>query len=189
MNLSQYSQHRGVSVTAVEQAILAGRITRNQDGSIDVERADSEWQANTDPSERKTRKLRDPAISVQTGIKSSLTLAEAHRKLAENFDLEKLGKLPYSEARAIKENMNAKMAWVEVQKALSELLDRHEVASEIEKLFRVFRDACLNIPNRVAAQVANLTDLADVQDVIGAEIQQALNELSASLGRIAEGAE
>jgi hypothetical protein len=116
-----------------------------------------------------------------------MTLVDAHRKQAEGYDVDKLGKLPYSEARAIKENMAAKLAWIEVQKTLGELLDRSTVAGEIEKLYRVFRDAVLNIPTRVAAQVANVNDVSDAQDVIAQEIQTALDELSATLGRIAQG--
>lgn len=186
MNLTEYSQHRGISSSAVEQAILAGRISRNPDGSIDPERADAEWQANTDPAPRKTRKQRETAVTAGIGAAKAFTVADVRRQEAESFDVNRLGKMPYSEARAMKENFAAKMAWVEVQQKLGELLDRRVVADEIEKQFRVFRDAVLNIPNRVAAQVANVTEIADVQDVIASELHAALDELSASLERIGE---
>jgi len=187
VNLAEYSKHRGISIPSVKEAIFAGRITRMPDGSIDPAIADEEWAANTDPAPRKTRKQRDPIIDVEVGAKKAFTVADVRRQEAESFDVNRLGKMPYSEARALKENFAAKLAWVEVQQKLGELLDRREVADEIEKQFRVFRDAVLNIPNRVAAQVANVTEIADVQDVIASEIHAALDELSATLQRIGEG--
>jgi len=184
--LYEYSRRRKVTPKAVEDAILAGRIHRSATGDIDPEQADRDWEANTDPSKH-PRQKRAYEIEKAAGAQRAKTADEYRQQQAEQFDIDKLGKLPYATARAIKENMTAKQAWIEVQKSLGELLDRREVADEIEKLYRVFRDAVLNIPNRVAAQVANVTEIADVQDVIAGEIHSALDELSATLQRIAEG--
>ncbi len=50
MTLREYARHRGVSHTAVQKAIASGRIHKEADGSIDPDRADIEWEANTRPA-------------------------------------------------------------------------------------------------------------------------------------------
>jgi len=49
ISLRAYARHRGVSLAAVQKAISSGRIHREDDGSIDSDRADLEWEANTRP--------------------------------------------------------------------------------------------------------------------------------------------
>src|SRR5690606_13481328 len=49
----QYAAHRGVSHTAVGKAIASGRITPEPDGSIDPDKADRQWDAQTDPAKRR----------------------------------------------------------------------------------------------------------------------------------------
>ena len=70
VSLREYARHRGVSHTAVQKAVAAGRISTEADGTIDPRRADAEWEANTrqqsndpEPDEagmtyRKARKMR-----------------------------------------------------------------------------------------------------------------------------------
>ena len=169
-------------------AILAGRISRNPDGTIDPDVADAEWALNTNSTQSKAaRKQRSTSDDLRAGVTRSATMAEIKRQQAEQLDPAKLGKLSMNDARAFKENCDAELKFIEVQKQKAKLLDREVVAGEISKLYRVHRDALLNIPSRLAGQVAALTEIADIQDVIAEEIRAVLEELSASLARIAEG--
>jgi hypothetical protein len=102
------------------------------------------------------------------------------------LDPELLGTVSYADARAMRENFAAKLAWIEVRRRMGELVDRYEVALELGKVYRIARDALLNIPSRLAAQIVALTEIADIQDVIAEEIRATLDELSTALGRIAE---
>ena len=49
MGLSRraYARHRGCNESAVRKAIAAGRISVEADGTIDPEKADAAWAANT----------------------------------------------------------------------------------------------------------------------------------------------
>ncbi len=47
VSIRSYARHRGVSHTAVQKAIAAGRISTLRDGSIDATAADVEWERNT----------------------------------------------------------------------------------------------------------------------------------------------
>jgi hypothetical protein len=74
-----------------------------------------------------------------------------------------------------------------VQERSGKLFDRHSVVREIEKLHRICRDRRLNIPSRVTTQVAALTEISDIQDVLSDEIRAALDELCDALEQIARG--
>ena len=50
--------HRGVSEAALRKAIATGRITTLPDGTIDPDRADFEWDAQTDPTKRRGQQAR-----------------------------------------------------------------------------------------------------------------------------------
>lgn len=53
LSMRAYARHRGVSEGAVRKAVNTGRITANADGSIDVQRADEQWQRNTDAAQQR----------------------------------------------------------------------------------------------------------------------------------------
>lgn len=55
MGLSRrkYAEYRGVSESAVRKAIATGRITLEDDGTIDPVKADLEWGSQTDPAKQR----------------------------------------------------------------------------------------------------------------------------------------
>jgi hypothetical protein len=61
LSIRAYARHRGVSDTAVHKAIRAGRITPGPDGTIDADRADREWERNSEEQRNGTLK---PAVKV-----------------------------------------------------------------------------------------------------------------------------
>ena len=185
VSLSEYSRLRGCSVSAVQSAVRDGRIQRDFDGLVHRETADLAWAMNT--TRAKARKQRSPAVDIKAGEKRAETWATKQDKLAEQLDASKLGKLSFADARALKENFEAKMKFVQLQKAEGQLLDRNAVLADVQKVCRVTRDHLLNIPARVAAQVLALTELSDVEATIAEEITTALEDLADSLKRMAEG--
>ena len=54
LSIRKYATLRGVTEGAVRKAISSGRITPNEDGTIDAERADREWKENTDEAKINT---------------------------------------------------------------------------------------------------------------------------------------
>jgi hypothetical protein len=47
VSLRAYARHRQVALSAVQKAIVSGRITKTASGKIDVASADRQWLANT----------------------------------------------------------------------------------------------------------------------------------------------
>ena len=59
VSLREYARRRGVSHVAVMKAIRAGRLTPEPDGTLDPDKANAQWDANTDPA--RTPERSEPA--------------------------------------------------------------------------------------------------------------------------------
>lgn len=55
MTVVEYAKHRGVTEPGVRKALRDGRIGLRDDGMIDVDEADADWEANTNPAKQRGR--------------------------------------------------------------------------------------------------------------------------------------
>lgn len=168
MGLSRrkYAEYRGVSESAVRKAIATGRITLLEDGTIDPVAADAQWDAQTDPAKQRGEHARTQ--SAETA--ASTARAKAGTKPvpraaidAVNSTLDEAGEAPapvgegevsFLRARMANEVLKAQTAKVKLQKLKKELVDRARATSLVFDLARRERDAWLNWPPRVAANMA-----------------------------------
>jgi hypothetical protein len=195
MGITEYARHRGVSLPAVQHAVKAGRITRNPDGLIDSDRADREWEQNTDhskvpldqrkgiPKKRAGQGPTPPAATghVQAGRHRAATHAVRHAEqdAAELGSTERLATGPdFSKARAAKEIYEARIKKLDYEERLGNLVSRKSVEVEAFTNFRILRDACFNIPDRVSAQIAAETDGSTVYEILMVELRRAFEEFA-----------
>lgn len=139
ISIRAYARHRGVTDTAVHKAIRAGRITPEADGSIDAGRADLEWARNTDTPRAGTRKQ-----AVKVAVPE--TAADAPAPPAGGTSL--------LQARTVNEVVKAQTNKVRLARLKGELVDRPQAIAHVFKLARTERDAWLNWPARISAQMA-----------------------------------
>jgi len=152
-----YARHRGVALFAVQKAIKSGRISTMADGRIDSDVADAEWEANTT--------ARPPAAGP--------------RRQADD-DAEASGASQYTKARAVREHYQARLAKIDYEERVASLVSKDEVQVAAFNKFRQFRDAMLNIPDRIAAMLAAETVEAKCYEILATEIRKALNEFADS---------
>jgi len=119
-----YARQRGVSEAAVRKAITGGRIAALPDGTIDPASADRQWEGNT-----------NPRMGTSSGPADSSS-----------------GSL--LQARTVHEVVKVQTGKVRLARLKGELIDRNQVVSQVFKLARTERDAWLNWPTRVAAEMA-----------------------------------
>ena len=141
ISIRAYARHRGVSDTAVHKAIRTGRITPEADGTIDPDRADRDWTRNSEPPKAgtgsrtvKVRVAGDPAPNLATGLPA--------------------GGTTLVQARTVNEVVKAQTNKVRLARLKGELVDRHQAIAHVFKLARTERDAWLNWPARISAQMA-----------------------------------
>jgi hypothetical protein len=143
----------------VQKAIATGRISTQPDGRIDSEQADVEWEQNT------TRHA--PPIA---------------KRGQDEDDVSITGASQYTKARAVREHYQARLAKLEFEERTAKLVSADEVRVAAFNKFRQFRDAILNLPDRLAAMLAAETEAAKCYEVLATEIRRALNEFADSNG-------
>lgn len=164
VSIREYAKLRGVSHTAVQKAIRSGRLAKaivRQDEKItiiDSELADVEWPKGMSGQEVETRVGMDPEPQPQ-GVTVD--------KVAST----------YQQSRAAREAFNAKLAKLEFDEKSGRLVSAEEVKAEAFKRARSTRDAMLNIPDRVSAELAVETDQFKVHARLKEEILKALESL------------
>jgi len=140
ISIRAYARHRGVTDTAVHKAIRTGRVTPEADGTIDADRADQEWARNTDTPKKGTQQRAD-----------SVTLRE---RAGEQTAALPSGGTSLLQARTVNEVVKAQTNKVRLARLKGELVDRPQAIAHVFKLARSERDAWLNWPARVSAQMA-----------------------------------
>jgi len=145
LSLRKYAAHRGISHPAVMKAIKAGRITPEPDGTIDPVKADRQWGVRTDPAQQRVRKS---ASTTKAVPKSAI------RAVDETLGESGGGEVSFLRARMANEVLKAQTAKVRLQKMKGELVDRAKTMALVFDLARRERDAWMNWPPRIAADMA-----------------------------------
>lgn len=167
ISIRAYARQRGVSDAAVRKAIKAGRVTPLADGTIDPARADKQWSHNTDQA--KQRAVPNEAIrSVREAVGDSVSSTALSS-----------GGTTFLQARTANEVLKAQTSKVRLAKLKSEVVDRAQAIAHVFKLARTERDAWLNWPARISAQLAAdlKVDAHTLHVALEREVRKHLEEL------------
>lgn len=171
MSMRAYANQRGVSPEAVSKAVRTGRISTVTDAKgkrwIDSDVADREWAANTNVA-HKTTPTRAEAAGETTPAQQS---EGSERELGS-------GAATYQKSKAMREAYMARLAGLEYQERLGKLISADKVKISAFNTARVVRDSILNIPDRIAAELASETDPHKVHTKLTEALIEALEELS-----------
>lgn len=160
MSCSEYARHRGVKPETVRYAIKVGKLARslrfkkeNGPPYIVPEIADGEWVLEVRANKT------DSAID--------------WKSFRENAD-----QLPtIADSRARREAADAELAELKLEKEKGKLVDAEEVRAAAFKAARTVRDSMMNIPDRLAGELAAETDHFRIHKKLTDEIRKALEGL------------
>ena len=167
MKQAEYARRRGVSRQAVAKAIKQGRITVLPDGGLDPEIADREWAAN-----RGAKMPAAPAPAAHVN----------RRQLPEPFDPTEF--LTFDEARALREQYAAERERLKLEQEAGLLIEAAEVKAAWFAALRTVRERLLNVPDRLAQQLAAEGDAAQVHAALLQEIRFVLENLSDEIAHV-----
>lgn len=152
LSIRAYARHRGVTDTAVHKAIRSGRINALADGTIDPDQADAQWTRNTSApktgTQRPTVKVKVPEVDGDGGGERGGAGATSNTSSSGG------GGTSLLQARTVNEVVKAQTNKVRLARLKGELIDRSQAIAHVFKLARSERDAWLNWPARVSAQMA-----------------------------------
>ena len=160
-----YARHRGCVESAVRKAIKAGRITLEPDGTIDPERADAEWDSQTDPAMQRGdaayRAARETARETQReGATKPVpqsaidAVQDTLQETGTDPEPEAGGQVSFMRARMANEVLKAQLQKERLKRERGEVVDRARATSLVFDLARRERDAWIGWAPRVAANMA-----------------------------------
>ncbi len=175
LGIRAYARRRGVTHRAVQKAISAGRlqasVTEDDAGRvrIDPEKADLEWEASTNPSLQRNgaetgERTEDPPPTSPTRPEPA---ALEQRLAGPNF----------AQSHAIREAYLTKIARLNYEESAGSLVKVDEVRTQTFKVHRMARDALLNIPERISAELFAASSVHDVHQILVREINAVLQEM------------
>lgn len=159
VSVRAYARARGVSHTAIQKAIRAGRLKPLANGRIDPETADAQLASQTDFS-----KQRNPSIDF--GDRS----AEAPPGAGVSADPTAAGK--YATSRAARESYLAALAGLKYREQLGKLIPVDEVRSTAFQAARRARDLFRGLPDRMAAILAGTVETEECHRLLREEVEK-----------------
>lgn len=188
IGIREAARRLGVSDTAVHKAIKAGRVhiagrtEKSQRPLVAWPQAQTDWLANSDTSKRShvgsrgsPRRDADPAPQVQ--LATSGRPDDAPDQQAPAADAPMRGP-SYAQSRAVREAYQARLAKLDFEQKSGKLVEVDKVKASAFKTARTVRDGLLNLPDRVAAELAHETDPAAVHLRLTKEIRIVLEALA-----------
>ena len=146
LSIRAYARHRGVSHVAVKKAIDTGRITPEADGTIEPNRADLEWAQNTVAARK--------PVAAKTASPAAEPIRPASAPVEPVAAPLSAGGTSLLQARTVNEVVKAQTNKVRLAQLKGDLVDRSQAIAHVFRLARTERDAWLNWPARISAEMA-----------------------------------
>lgn len=169
VTLTAYAKSKGVSVEAVSKAVRVGRLSKSvvfdakSRPRVIPELADQEWVANTDSAQQRVPAVAPPRPEPEP---EQAPAARDEPKTAT-----------FQQARTLREAYMARLAKLEFDEKSGLLVKADAVKNEAFRTARIVRDNLLNIPDRIAAELANETNQFKVHQRLTQEIRRALEDM------------
>lgn len=158
-SLSLYAEHLGISKEAARKRLA--RVGVNYKNPFDFDEADRRLEA---------------ARHADREVFSRVTYGD--RADEEPVDPETKKDPKFIESQARREMFRANLTELEYLEQVGKLIPAEDIDREWFELARLVRDSMLNIPARLADQLAHETDQRKVHDLLEQEIYRALESIS-----------
>jgi len=171
MSQTEYGKHRGVSQQRVSAMIqrgkLAGCIKKfGKYKKIDRDKADAALEQNLD------RIMNKPGR--EYGENKQVT----GKEIKQTTKAAGTTGLSLADAQKIQAQYKAALMKLEYEEKSGKLVEVKAVEQDAFNMARIVRDNILNIPDRISAELASMTDVHLVSEKLVAELTAALEELS-----------
>lgn len=183
----------GLSHSTISRQVAAGIIPNR--GSerrplVDVAEVRAARARQLDPSRQGNaagRLLGDPAADLDGELPLGDGLDERDEGEAGGRGRSGGGDASYRSARTAREGYQAALARIQYEERTGQLVNRAEVHEVMMGAARQLRDVLLRLGDRIAGEVAGLSDPADCARVINREHRAALEALSEAFRQLGEG--
>jgi len=172
VSIRAYARMRGCSESAVRKAIASKRINPEQDGSIDPDRANKDWEKNTFVGAT----LRPSATKPAEPPRPQPRAAAPHVPAIEPPSSDPVQS--YLRARAVKETFNAKVAQMEYEERAGRLIQASRAAEYASTFSSIVKDHLMAMPDRLAPALAAVDDEHATHRILFNDVAAVLKKLS-----------
>lgn len=166
-SMRAYARHRkeagltGGSLAAVQKAVKTRRIKLTQ-GKIDFEKADKDWNANSNHRQQRSR-------GVSTTPNEEIGSFEG---MPENFDGN------FLEAQRRHEWLKVQKAELELEVRKGELLERSKMEEQWLRIASEIKSKLMIIPGALSGRLVSIADAQQIRQILESEIKESLSALS-----------
>ena len=171
-----YARMRGVAESAVRKAIASKRITPNEDGSIDPERANQEWERNTFAGHTLHQATRLQVVPLRTAA-----APRGGSGMPSQPEVSSDPMSAYLRARAVTETFKAKMAQLEYEERAGKLIPATKVGEYAAHWSAIVGDALSAFADRVAPLVAAAKSEAEIHRILAGETNALRRKMAKAL--------
>lgn len=199
IGIRECARRLNVSDTAVHKAIKNQRITiagyteKSNRPLVSWPQAGEDWAKNSDPLKRthlggsgkspKRAAYSTPAPDIKLETRNEVLTVVASANSGDPMDsVEITEDSTLARSRQISEAYKAKLTRLDFEEKSGKLVPIEKVKDDYFKLARTVRDAILNIPDRIAPELAHETDTARIHMKLTQELHDALLSLSSDIG-------
>lgn len=147
ISVREFARRDGCSHTLVSRAVKAGHLVAFADGSLDPDLVGTGWR-------KENRDRGNKAAALETVATPLTATGETPAQAAERIVAAGGADMDLAEAERLKENYLALLRQLEYETKAGRLVDAEEYERRAFTAARVERDAWLNWPQRVAAEMA-----------------------------------
>jgi hypothetical protein len=169
VGIGELARHLKRDSAAVHYHVRMGHITRRPDGLFDLDTAVAEWEANT--QHERGHNNRTNLLEMQPAPDLPLE----NERPAKSSD--------YAKARAAVQIFEARLKKLRYEEKAKNLVSARDVEDAAFREMSCLREAFMNIPARLAAQLAAESDQARCYAILEAEIISIFTDYSE--GRLA----
>jgi len=173
-----YARLRNLSTQAVDLAVKSGRIAGavDENGKLNIALADELWAKNTHPGRGENAHSANRKKPRPADADEKILVAAA--KIGLTAD-----EIPsLMESKTLEAAYKAKLAKIEYEEKSKILVEAEAVKKEAFRVARITRDAMLAIPDRLAAELAGMTEPFVIHAKMMAEIRTAIAEVVKGIG-------
>lgn len=188
ISIREASRRLGVSDTAIHKAVKAGRVhiagrtETSQRPLVAWPQVQADWLANSDSSKRSHVGSQGSPVRANNPepvVKLATSGAPDDGPVGGDALPGRQPQGPsYAQSRAVREAYQARLAKLEYEQKSGKLVDADQVKASAFKTARTVRDGLLNLPDRIAHELAHETDATRVHARLSTEIRTVLEALA-----------
>lgn len=194
VGITEFARRRGVSKTAVQRAIREKRLRKSLHRLptgrvlIEVQSGAIEWEENTNPGlsragkvlgrRRKEAKPSKPETATPSAPKALPIAGTVEAKTETNGTAHSSGEneLAYRRILTLERTHKAELSRLLVEERQGRLVNAEDVKREVSQRARQLRERVMELPDRLADELAGEVDALRVRQILERELREALEE-------------